>query len=58
LFSWFYASPLWIYLIPAVLLAGLIATARMLVSDHSTREIYLGLVMGAICQWLAYVFIA
>jgi hypothetical protein len=58
LFSWFYAIPLWIYLIPAVLLAGLIATARMLVSDHSTREIYLGLVMGAICQWLAYVFIA
>jgi hypothetical protein len=58
LFSWYYAIPLWIYLIPAVLLAGLIATARMLVSDHSNREIYLGLLMGAACQWLAYVFIA
>ncbi len=58
LFSWYYAIPLWIYLIPAVLLAGLIATARMLVSDHSTREIYMGLLMGAACQWLAYVFIA
>jgi hypothetical protein len=58
LFSWYYAIPLWIYLIPAVLLAGLIATARMLVSDHSNREIYLGLLMGATCQWLAYVFIA
>jgi hypothetical protein len=58
LFSWYYAIPLWIYLIPAVLLAGLVATARMLVSDHSTREIYLGLLMGAACQLLAYVFIA
>ncbi len=58
LFSWYYAIPLWIYLIPAVLLAGLIATARMLVSDHSTREIYLGLFMGAACQCLAYVFVA
>jgi hypothetical protein len=58
LFSWYYAIPLWIYLIPAVLLAGVIATARMLVSDHSTREIYLGLFMGAACQCLAYVFVA
>jgi len=58
LFSWYYAIPLWIYLIPAVLLAGVIATARMLVSDHSTREIYLGLFMGAACQYLAYVFVA
>jgi hypothetical protein len=58
LFSWYYAIPLWIYLIPAVLLAGLIATARMLVSDHSTREIYLGLFMGAACQCLAYIFVA
>jgi len=58
LFSWYYAIPLWIYLIPAVLLAGVIATARMLVSDHSTREIYLGLFMGATCQFLAYIFVA
>ena len=58
LFSWYYAIPLWICLIPAVLLAGLIATARMLVSDHSTREIYLGLFMGAACQCLAYIFVA
>jgi hypothetical protein len=58
LFSWYYGIPLWLYLMGAVLMAGLVATARMLVSDHSNREIYLGLLMGAACQLLAYVFIA
>lgn len=57
LFSWYYGIPLWLYLMGAILLTGIVATARLVVSDHSTREIYLGLFMGAACQCLAYVFI-
>lgn len=41
----------------AILLSGLVCTARLLVSDHSTKEIYLGLFLGFICQMLAVVVV-
>jgi hypothetical protein len=34
----------------AVLLTGLVCTARLLVSNHTTGEIYLGLLAGCISQ--------
>ena len=58
LFSWYYAIPLWPYLAIAVILAGLIASARLVISDHSNREIYIGLMMGILCQALSYIFLA
>ena len=37
-----------IYLAVAVLIAGLVSTARLLSSDHTNKEIYTGLVLGAL----------
>jgi len=42
-----------IYFSFAILIAGVVCTARLIVSDHSQSEIYLGLVAGALCQLLA-----
>ena len=36
----------------AILLAGLVCTSRMIVSDHRPKEIYAGLIMGLICQFI------
>ena len=44
-----------LYLAISVLIAGLVCTARFIVSDHSEREIYGGLVLGAVCQLIALV---
>ncbi|MDN3658209.1 hypothetical protein QWZ08_21330 [Ferruginibacter paludis] len=34
----------------AFLIAGLVCTARLIVSDHTPKEIYMGLLVGFICQ--------
>lgn len=34
----------------ALLIAGLVCTARLIVSDHTSKEIYTGLLIGFICQ--------
>ena len=36
----------------AFLLAGLVCTSRMIVSDHRPKEIYAGLMVGLICQFV------
>jgi len=41
----------------AILLAGLVCTARFLVSDHTNLEIYSGLIVGIACQLFAYWFV-
>lgn len=41
-----------------VLIAGLVCTARLIVSDHQPKEIYWGLFLGAACQFIgALIFI-
>jgi hypothetical protein len=41
-----------------LLIAGLVCTARLIVSDHEPREIYWGLAVGAACQFIgAYIFL-
>ncbi|MEJ7587826.1 MAG: hypothetical protein WKI04_09735 [Ferruginibacter sp.] len=35
----------------AVLVAGLVCTSRMIVSNHTPKEIYTGLVLGLVCQF-------
>jgi hypothetical protein len=42
-----------IYFSFAILIAGAVCTSRLIVSDHSQREIYLGFVAGAFCQLIA-----
>jgi membrane-associated phospholipid phosphatase len=41
----------------AVLLAGLICTARLILKEHSLKEVYTGLGAGLICQLLSYYFV-
>ena len=40
----------------ALLACGLVCTSRLLLSEHSTAEIYCGFIVGALCQLLAYYF--
>jgi hypothetical protein len=42
----------------AILIAGLVCTARLLVSDHSMKDIVIGLVSGFLGQWLAFYFLS
>ena len=35
-----------------ILLAGLVCTSRMIVSDHRPKEIYMGLLVGLVCQFV------
>ena len=37
----------------ALLIAGLVCTSRLLISDHRPKEIYLGLLAGLLCQFVA-----
>ncbi|NCT93186.1 MAG: hypothetical protein GXC72_02075 [Chitinophagaceae bacterium] len=57
LFAYYYGAPFGLPISIAVLLAGLICTSRLLVSDHTTREIYTGVLTGAALQLGAYWFI-
>jgi hypothetical protein len=41
----------------AVLLTGIVCTSRLIVSDHTSKEIYLGLFFGFLCQVAAAVFV-
>jgi hypothetical protein len=49
-----YASGL--YLSAAVLIAGIVCTSRLIVSDHSPFQVYSGLLMGALTQYIAWQF--
>lgn len=42
-----------IYMSVAVFIAGLVCTARLVISDHSQKEIYTGLFVGAFSQLVA-----
>ncbi|MBK7432900.1 MAG: hypothetical protein IPI66_02705 [Chitinophagaceae bacterium] len=41
----------------AFLIAGLVCTSRMIVSDHEPRDIYAGFFVGMGCQFVAAVVI-
>jgi hypothetical protein len=51
-FSDSYGSGL--YLSIVLLLTGIVCTSRLIVSDHSPFEIYSGLALGMIMQWIAW----
>ena len=46
-----------IYISIALLITGLVCTARLIASDHSPKEIYWGLIIGIVSQLLANLFI-
>ena len=48
----FYRTFLGTDILVVSLLAGLVCTARLLLSEHSTAEIYTGLIVGILCQLL------
>ena len=37
----------------ALLIAGIVCTSRLIVSDHTPKEIYIGLFAGLLCQFVA-----
>jgi hypothetical protein len=41
----------------AILISGIVCTSRMIVSDHTQKEIYLGLLFGFFCQYISAGFI-
>ena len=45
------------YLSISVLIAGIVCTSRLLVSDHSQKEIYYGLLIGILSQLAAHYFV-
>ena len=46
-----------LYLSIAFLIAGIVCTSRLIVSDHSQREIYYGLLIGIFSQLAAHYFV-
>ena len=49
-----YASGLFLSI--AVLIAGIVCTSRLIVSDHTPFDIYSGLLVGILAQWIAWQF--
>jgi hypothetical protein len=39
------------------ILTGIVCTSRMIVSDHRPKEIYMGLLLGIVCQFVAALII-
>ncbi len=46
-----------VYVSFALLITGIICTARLIASDHTPREVYTGLAIGVISQIVAYWFV-
>ena len=38
----------------ATMITGIVCTARLLLCDHTNKEIYSGLFIGAVCQLIGY----
>ena len=41
----------------ALIITGLVCTSRLIVSDHTQKEIYMGLLVGLVCQFGAAIVI-
>jgi hypothetical protein len=57
LFAMYYQLPLGVSISIATLITGIVCTSRFLVSDHTNKEIYAGLLVGVGCQVGAYWFV-
>ena len=54
IFSFIDDQPSGLYLSIVILLTGLVTTARLIVSDHTAKEIYWGLIFGALAQLVGF----
>jgi hypothetical protein len=52
--SCFYKTYLGLDIIVAILLGGMILSSRLILSEHTNAEMYLGVIVGVFCQMLAY----
>jgi hypothetical protein len=55
--SMYYHASLGIEITAVTLIAGIVCTSRLLVSDHTNTEVYSGLLVGIFCQLIAYNFV-
>ncbi len=54
LLSFYYQTPLGFYISMATVLTGLVCTSRFIVSNHTTLEVYSGVLLGIFCQLIGY----
>jgi len=57
LFAFYYHQPMGLVIAGVLLLTGIVATSRLYISDHTQKEVYMGLLVGALCQATAYFFV-
>jgi hypothetical protein len=50
-------SPVTLPLVITLLVTGLVCTSRLIVSNHTQKDIYLGLLYGILCQAVGAGFI-
>jgi len=58
LFAFYYHTTSGIAITLVTLIAGLVCTARLLVSNHTNLEIYSGVLIGLVCQLIGYWFVS
>jgi hypothetical protein len=55
--SYYYSLNNLFWLVLAVLLCALVISARMIVSDHTKKELIVGYAIGMLTQLMAYLWI-
>lgn len=56
LFTFQDTTNLSVYLSTAFLITGIVCTSRLIITDHSSKEVYMGLLFGVISQLAAHYF--
>jgi len=57
LIPFYYQLPMGIPIAVTAILTGIVCSSRFIVSDHTEKEIYAGLLAGSLCQVGAYYFV-
>ena len=50
-------SPFTLPLMAAIFITGIVCTSRLIVSDHSQRDIYMGIFFGFLCQLISAAYL-
>lgn len=51
------SSPFTLPFVIALFVTGIVCTSRLMVSDHTQKDIYMGLFCGFVCQWISAAFL-
>lgn len=57
LFSFYYGLSMGVPIAVTALATGIVCSSRFIVSDHTVKEVYTGLLVGSVCQIGAYLFV-